>query len=91
MISNFIVEAWRDGESVAVPVGCGREEGDGRCRVGREPGRYHLVVAAPGYTPREQVVRVASRSASETCCVGCVAPVEVSVTLDPQSGPSVAP
>lgn len=83
-VSSFVIEARRDEELVSVPVGCGSDEPDGLCRVGADAGRYHLVVIAPGYAPREQVVRVASRSASDTCCMGCVAPVPVRVSLEPQ-------
>lgn len=82
-VLGFVVEARRDEELVAVPVGCGSDEPDGLCRVGTDAGRYHLVIVAPGYAPREQVVRVASRSASDTCCMGCVAPVPVTVSLEP--------
>lgn len=83
-VDGFVVAHAVNGEARGEPQACApatRE--DNTCSFGVEIGVYHLVVSAPGFRPREAVVRVAEGAGSDLCCNRCLAGTDLTLQLEP--------
>lgn len=87
-VSTFLVDATVNGVPLGEPAACSLERRENNtCLFGEVSGLYHLVVTAPGYETRELVVRQAGQGGSDRCCLECLRPSEVTLSLDPLEAP----
>jgi hypothetical protein len=89
-VSTFRVDVSFHGAALGEPPACTSEAraGENACAFGERGGLYHVVVVAPGYAPREVLVRQ-PEPPGDVCCNQpvCLQQRAVTVALDPLSAP----
>jgi hypothetical protein len=83
-IDDFFVELIVNEQARGEPVECNARFRDGNtCSFGDEPGRYHVIVRAPGFETREAVTRIAEEANSELCCNALLSSKRIDLQLTP--------
>jgi hypothetical protein len=83
-IDDFFVELIVNEEPRGEPAECNARFREGNtCSFGDEPGRYHVIVRAPGFETREAVARVAEEANSELCCNALLSAKSIELQLTP--------